>query len=160
MNNNDRVILLIDIFVLSISKPILVGVYKNNKLIDSYTNSNSTSDSLPYIFDIILEKYHDIDNLYFVNSPGSYMSIKISYIFLNTFSIINDIPLYATSGFYFNYRTPIKAIGKKFFIYNNGDLVIDFLENNNELRNFYLPSILDSKIFTKNILPTYDLSCV
>mgnify|MGYP006081847443 CR=1 FL=1 len=105
---------MIDIFVLSISKPILVGVYKSNKLILSYEDYDSTSDSLPKIFSIILKQY-DIYNLYFVNSPGSYMSIKLSYIFLKSFSIINNIPLYATSGFYFNDKSPIRAIGKKFF---------------------------------------------
>jgi len=150
---------LIDVFVISISNPILVGVYKNKKLIMAYEDDGMTSDVLPSIFNKILNKY-EVNGLCFVNSPGSYMSIKVSYVFLKTLAITNNIVLKAALGFHFNENSPIKALGKKYFFNENNEIVIDFLDDKEKIKKFMLPEILDESIFSSESLPKYNLPAV
>ncbi|RXJ99270.1 hypothetical protein CRU98_07880 [Arcobacter sp. CECT 8986] len=152
---------MIDIFVISISNPLLIGIYENDKLIKQIKQEGKTSDILPLLFDDILKTYSNISGLYFVNAPGSYMAIKVSYIFLKTLSISKNIPLYASSGFNFNDNSPIKALGKKYFINENGTIKVDFLDNDIKIHDFKLPNNLNKKLFDeKNTLPEYNLPAV
>ncbi len=150
---------MVDVFVISIANPILVGIYKNKKLIMAFEDDGKTSDVLPKLFDKILKKY-DISTLYFVNSPGSYMSIKVSYVFLKSLSIVKGVKLKAAIGFHFNDNSPIKALGKKYFFYENEKVVMKFLEENDTLKEFKLPEILDDNIFSNDTLPKYNLPAV
>ncbi len=149
-----------DIFVVSIAKPILVGIYHNNKLIQTITKDGQTSDILPQIINDILQE-KSISNIYFVNGPGSYMAIKVAYIFLKTISQIKKINFQACSGFEINNYSPIKALGKKyFFIKNDGTIYIDILSDTTILHPFVLPDVLDKNIFTSDTLPQYYLPAV
>jgi len=150
---------LFDVFVISISNPISIGIYKDKELINTYVQEGKTSDVLPMIFDRILKEYN-ISGLYFVNSPGSYMSIKVSYVFLKSLSIVKNIELKAALGFHFNENSPIKALGKKYFFYENEEIIIDFLNENQQIKEFKLPKILDDKIFSVESLPKYNLPAV
>ena len=76
--------MVVSVVVVSISSPILIGIYKDDILIDTIQSEGKTSDILPSIFDELLKKY-SITNIYYANGPGSYMAIKISYVFLKTF---------------------------------------------------------------------------
>jgi len=150
---------LIEVLVISISNPILVGVYKNKKLIMAHEDEGKTSEALPKIFNVIMKK-HTIGGLYYVSSPGSYMSIKVSYVFLKSLSIVKDIELKATLGFYFNSYSPIKALGKKYFFLRNNEVEIDFLKSSDAIKEFTLPEILDDSIFSLDALPKYNLPAV
>lgn len=153
---------MIDVFVISIANPILVGLYQDNKLIKTFDKEGKTSDVLPTIFDEILKNY-EINRIFYVNSPGSYMAIKVSYIFLKTISITENLAFFATNGFYFNNNSPIKALGKKYFINkldDNNEIVIEFINDNEKLEEFKLPKVLDEKIFSKKTLPIYNLPAV
>ncbi|XPV52291.1 MAG: hypothetical protein ACNI3H_07725 [Halarcobacter ebronensis] len=57
------------------------------------------------------------------------MAIKVAYIFLKTLRITKNIPLYASNGFNFNNNSPIKALGKKYFIKEDDIIKVDFLDN-------------------------------
>jgi tRNA A37 threonylcarbamoyladenosine modification protein TsaB len=150
---------MIKVLVISIATPILIGIYKENKLIKTISKDGKTSDILPTIFKTILSKY-EISEILYVNGPGSFMSIKVSYLFLKTISITNDISFKATNGFYFNDNSPIKALGKKYFFKdNNGKITTDFLKDN-KIRNFTLPNFLTMDIFSDDILPSYNLPVV
>ena len=150
----------ISVLVISVSSPILVGLYQENILFDTIVTSGKTSDQLPLIFANLLKKY-SINKLYYVNGPGSYMAIKISYMFLKTFSIVQKIPLEATHGFHFNHNSPIKALGKKYFFNPQDDkIIVDFLDEKSELRDFELPLRLEESIFNKESLPNYHLPAV
>ncbi|RDX35389.1 hypothetical protein DZA35_00600 [Arcobacter sp. HD9-500m-PIT-SAG03] len=148
-----------EVFVISISNPILVGLYKNKKLIMAYEDEGKTSEVLPKLFNIILKEY-DIGGLYYISSPGSYMSIKVSYVFLKSLCIVKDIPLKATMGFHFNENSPIKALGKKYFFYENNEIKIDFLKPIDVIKKFSLPQNLDDDLFSSDTLPKYNLPAV
>jgi tRNA A37 threonylcarbamoyladenosine modification protein TsaB len=147
---------LIEVLVITISNPLLIGIYEDKKLIKVYQNDGMTSDVLPMLFDEILKKY-STDTIYYVNTPGSYMAIKVAYVFLKTISITKNIPLKACSGFQFNENSPIKALGKKYFINENE---VDFLENNCKIHDFKLPNVLNDLKFTLETLPIYNLPAV
>ncbi|PKN15117.1 MAG: hypothetical protein CVU67_02095 [Deltaproteobacteria bacterium HGW-Deltaproteobacteria-24] len=148
-----------DVLVISVAHPILIGVYEDGKLIQTFTQDGKSSDIIPKIFSQILEQ-HSIKRVFYVNAPGSYMAIKVAYVFLKTISIVKNIPLYASSGFNFNQNSPIKALGKKYFIYKNGEINIECINEDEKIENFTLPPLLDETIFSTNNLPQYNLPAV
>lgn len=150
---------MLDILVISVSSPLLIGLYEDNKLIKTYENNGKTSDVLPSIFTEILKEY-ELKDIYYVNAPGSYMAIKVAYVFLKTLTITKKIKLFATKGFHFNENSPIKALGKKYFHNINNKIVIDFLKEDIKLNSFKLPQNIDKKIFNENTVPEYNLPAV
>ncbi len=148
-----------DILVISITNPILVGIYKDGILVDTIKQEGKTSDVLAQIFEKVLKNY-EINRIFYVNSPGSYMAIKVAYIYLKTISIVKKIPLFACNGFYFNKNSPIKALGKKYFINNNGEITCEFISKDTILHEFLLSKTLDLNIFSKESLPIYNLPAV
>jgi len=139
---------------------MLIGIYKNNKLFKTIEKEGKTSDTLPLVFEDLLKDI-TIDEIYFVNGPGSYMAIKVAYIFLKTFSQIKNIPFFACSGFEVNHNSPIKALGKKYFVLDkNGIIKLETINLNTKVDNFYLPNNLDSIKFSNNTLPNYHLPSV
>ena len=148
-----------EVLVISISNPILIGIYENENLIKEHKLEGKTSDLLPQLFEEILKQY-DINRVNYVNTPGSYMAIKVSYVFLKTISITKNIEFRACSGFEFNNNSPIKALGKKYFIQDENEIKVDFLEKDCIIRDFELPKSIDKINFNKQTLPIYNLPAV
>ena len=152
----------VKVIVISIANPMLVGIYQNDCLVETIQKEGKTSDILPTLFNDVLSKYN-IEEIFYVNGPGSYMAIKIAYVFLKTISLVNQIKLYAISGFDLNGNSPIKALGKKYFIRIESDgkeeIIIDFL-NDREIQEFVLPDNLLNLKFSENTLPEYNLPAV
>lgn len=149
---------MVSILVVSIASPLLVGVYKNDKLIKKFEIDGKTSDILPLTYDKITKEFN-IDKIYYVNGPGSYMSIKVSYIFLKTISIVEKKEFYSILGFELNNNSPIKALGKKYFKYINNEVKIELL-NDDRLESFELPDSLENISFSKDTLPRYVLPAI
>lgn len=150
----------ITVLVISITNPILIGIYQDNKLLNTISKEGKTSDILPLVFQDLHEEYH-IEKVAYVNGPGSFMAIKISYIFLKTFCIVNDINLFAADGFKFNNNSPIRALGKKYFFNTqDGKMSLNFLNDDTNIDPFKLPQILDDSILTDKSEPNYNLPAV
>jgi len=97
--------------------------------------------------------------VFFARGPGSFMAIKITYIFLRTLSITKGIELFATDGFLFNENMPIKAMRKMYFIKKDNNIETEIFKE--ELNHkFYLPQKLEIDKFTKDIEPLYILPAV
>jgi len=150
---------LIEILVITISNPLLIGIYEDKKLIKEHKLDGKTSDLLPNLFEKLLKEY-EINRIIYVNSPGSFMAIKIAYIFLKTISISKNIELVASEGFLFNENSPIKALGKKYFIKDENKIKVDFLEKDCIIRDFKLPMCIEKYNFNKETLPIYNLPAV
>lgn len=150
---------MIEILVITISNPLLIGIYEDKKLKKEYKLEGKTSDVLPKLFLEILNEY-DIKRIIYVNTPGSFMSIKVAYVFLKTISIVKDIELNSVSGFEFNNNSPIKALGQKYFINEQNILKVDFLEKNSIICDFKLPLCIEKYKFNKETLPIYNLPAV
>ena len=143
----------------SISSPLQLGLYSEDNLIQSYAIEGKTSDVLPQIFEEILKKY-TIEQLVYVNGPGSYMAIKVAYVFLKTLSITKQIPFKACSGFDLNGQSPIKALGKKYFIVKDENITVDFCDENRIINDFTLPQQLSVLGLSDDTLPNYQLPVV
>ena len=151
----------VNVLVIAVANPLLIGIYDEKEcLIETFVKEGKTSDILPSIFKEILSKYY-LDALFYTNGPGSYMSIKVAYMFLKTLGISKNIDLYACSGFNFNANSPIKALGKKYFFNaQDGNISIDFLNEKDKIKEFELPKNLNKDIFNKDSLPSYNLPAV
>lgn len=148
----------VDVVFITLSSPILVGVYEEQKLIQTVHSSQKSSDVLPKIFEELAEKY-TIKALFYTNGPGSFMAIKIAYIFLKSMSILKNIPLFATDAFYFNKNQPIKAIGKLFFVKVASEIKTQKLEIAPET-HFMLPDVLEYSEFNATAVPLYGIGAV
>ncbi len=148
----------VDVVLIALSSPILLGIYENNTLIDFISSQEKSSYVLPKIFEELFKKYR-IEKLFYANGPGSFMAIKVSYIFLKSISILKNIPLFATDAFYFNENSPIKAIGKLYFVKVSSEIKTQKLETVQEV-DFHLPSELDYSEFSAVTAPLYMIAAV
>ncbi len=148
----------VDILLIALSSPVKIGIYENSKLIETITSDKKSSDILPIIFLGIFEKY-SVERLFYANGPGSFMAIKVAYIFLKSISILKNIPLFATDAFKFNKNSPIKAIGKLCFVKISSEIKTQKLEIVPEA-SFTLPDALDYNEFTTDATPLYMIGAV
>ncbi len=144
--------------MISLSSPLKIGIYKDDKLIKEYVKTEQTSEILPVIFAQILQTYK-IKTLFFANGPGSFMAIKVSYIFLRTLSISLGIKLLGVDGFEFNNNRPIRAMRKVYFMKKDGKIETEIMNQDIE-QKFELPEYLDKSVFMKNCEPLYVLPAV
>lgn len=148
----------VDVLLIALSSPIQVGIYEHGNLIDAIVSEEKSSDVLPKLYNDIFKKY-EVQKLFYANGPGSFMAIKVAYIFLKSLSILKKIPLFATDAFYFNENNPIKAIGKLFFVKISSEIKTQKLETVAEAP-FKLPDVLDYNEFTKIATPLYMIGAV
>jgi len=159
----------INLIISVIDSPVKIAIYKNKKLseIIKFNETDKTSDLLPIKIKEILDKYgkENIESIVYTNTPGSFMAIKVAYLFLKTISIAMNIKILAIDGFYLNQNKPIKAIGKMHFIKNletqKTELVATIKLNKNDLINSVkFPEIFNSDDFSDEIEPIYNLPAV
>jgi len=148
----------VDVVLVALSSPIQVGIYENKKLIETIKSKEKSSDVLPKIYDDIFKKY-EVKNLFYANGPGSFMAIKVAYIFLKSLSILKNIPLFATDAFYFNENQPIKAIGKLYFVKISSEIKTQKLETAPNM-DFKLQDVLDYNEFSTTTTPLYGIGAV
>jgi len=148
----------VDIVLVALSSPIKVGIYEDARLIETIESNEKSSEVLPKIYQDIFKRFH-VKKLFYANGPGSFMAIKIAYIFLKSLSIMKNIPLFATDAFYFNKNAPIKAIGKLCFVKISSQITTRKLEIA-PMMEFWLPDVLDYKEFSTTVTPIYGIGAV
>lgn len=147
-----------DIVLISISSPILLGVYVDNKLIKEYKMSGKTSDVLPKLFCEVMLSYR-IDRVFYANGPGNFGAIKLTHIFLQTLCLTKNINLYCADSFYFTKDDFIEAYGKIHF-FKEKDMIKTIKLEDKRNAVFELPCILDSTRFSDSCFPLYILPAV
>jgi len=148
----------VDVLCITLTSPIKIGIYEDGRLIETIVSDERSSDILPLIFKDILKRY-DAEKLFYAKGPGSFMAIKVAYIFLKSLSILKKIPLFATDAFYFNKNQPIKAIGKLYFVKINQEIKTQKIETAPQA-DFILPDVLDYNEFSTNTTPLYMIGAV
>lgn len=149
---------IVDVVLVALSSPIQVGIYEDKKLIETIKSQEKSSDILPKLYDDILKKYK-VKNLFYANGPGSFMAIKVAYIFLKSISVLKNIPLFATDAFYFNENQPIKAIGKLYFVKISSEIKTQKLETAPNME-FKLQTELEYSEFSTTATPLYGIGAV
>ena len=93
---------MLQIFIIPTSQPILIGLYKDYHLLEEYTLQAQLSESLIPFFSKLKQQKKDFESLYFVRGPGSFMALKLIYLFAKTIQITQNINLFGAMGFHFN----------------------------------------------------------
>ncbi|MRJ02837.1 MAG: hypothetical protein GXO19_03110 [Epsilonproteobacteria bacterium] len=132
----------VDLVVVALSPPLLVGIYREGRLVEKREVEGKLSEVLPELFREIMDRF-EIKRIFFARGPGSFMSIKLLYLFLKTLQITKGVELYGCDGFTFNQNRPIKAVGKLYFVREGGIIVTKRIEGEVE-QGFQLPEELDS----------------
>ncbi len=148
----------VDVVVVALATPVLVGIYEKGVLVEEIKSQERSSEALPNIFKKLLEKY-ELASLAYANGPGSFLSIKVTYIFLRSLSIVKGIPLFGIDAFYFNENRPIKALGKLHFVKIRGKIETKKLDEAVE-NVFELPRYLDKEKLSKENAPAYAIGAV
>ncbi|BCD67575.1 hypothetical protein [Nitratiruptor sp. YY09-18] len=146
----------VDVAVVALSSPLQVGVYHNDKLVEVIESDQKSSEALAPIFKKIMQNYK-IKRIFFPRGPGSFMAIKLVYIFLKTLQITTGVELYGCNAFAFNNNRPIKAVGNLYFVKENGKIVTKKMDKAQE-GSFELPKNLSDLECSKHeIEPLYVL---
>ena len=148
----------IDILVVALGSPFLIGLYENKKLFKTIKSEKHTSDELPRWFKLFNEKYN-IEKLFYAKGPGSFMSIKVAYIFLKSFAVLKNIQFLAIDAFYFNDNSPIKAVGKLYFVKINNQIDTIKIEDVQKSK-FVLPKTLKHRDFGLDVIPQYGINAI
>jgi len=146
------------LLIISISSPLLVGVYEDDILIDKFSSSMKTSEILLPFIENILNTYA-ISKIIYTKGPGSYMAIKLTYIMLKTLEIMRDIQCFGCSGFALNGGEPIKAIGNLYFIKEKETIITKKYEQPVNAP-FALPQSIHDLEFDEESTPEYSLPAV
>lgn len=147
-----------DIVLISVDSNILLGVYKDFHIIESYEKNGKTSDILPQLFCYIAEKYK-IENIYYANGPGNFSAIKLTHVFLQTLKIIENFGLYCIDSFYFTKDRFINAYGGIYFFKEEGLINTKKLDEKIETK-FSLPRFINKNDFKEDCMPLYILPAV
>jgi len=147
-----------DIVLIALNSPLIIGVYRDKKLIETIKSDERSSEILPEIFRGLLSKY-EIEHIIYAKGPGSFMAIKVSYVFLRTLCIVKNIPLLATDAFYFNNNAPIKAVGKLYFVKNRDSIETQSYSEPPPME-FVLPQDLILEDFSEETAPFYGIGAV
>jgi len=146
------------LLVISISSPLLLGVYRNDVLIKTFSSEKKTSDILlPLLKDILSE--YDVSEIIYTRGPGSYMAIKLTYIMLKTIEILKGIRCVGCSGFALNGGEPIKAIGNLYFIKEKETIITKKFEQPVNVV-FTLPQSIHDLEIDEESTPEYSLPAV
>ena len=146
------------LLIISISSPLLIGVYENDTLIETISTELKTSEILLPTIMKVLEK-HDISKIIYTRGPGSYMAIKLTYIMLQTIEITRGIKCFGCSGFALNNNQPIKAIGNLYFIKEKETIMTKKYEQPVNVI-FTLPQSIQDLTLDEESTPEYVLPAV
>lgn len=149
-----------EILIFPLGEPLQIGVYQEGRKVDEFSVQGQLSENLLSLYDKVCQKYSKISEIYFLKGPGSFMALKLVYLFVKTLEITKGIQVQACTSFEFNQETPIKAYGKSYFVREKGEIILKVLENTPKNCEYVLPLILDKKLFTKEIEPLYLLPAV
>ena len=146
------------VLVVSIASPLLLGVYRGERLIETIKREDKTSEILLKLLMEIFQNYNTT-HLIYTSGPGSYMAIKLSYITLRSLEITKGITFDACDAFSLNQNNPIKAMGKLYFIKENNTIITKKIDEAVEQR-FELPSMLSEVTILNDNKPMYILPAV
>jgi hypothetical protein len=147
-----------ELLVVSISTPLLIGVYEEGHLVRSISSNLKTSEILLPLLKECMDDY-DISTIIYTRGPGSYMAIKLTYIMLKTIEIMLGIKCVGCSGFALNGGGPIKAVGNLYFTKEKKTIITKKYEQPVDV-TFALPQSIHDLELDEESTPDYILPAV
>ena len=147
------------LLVVPLSSPFYVGVYDaEGMLIEATQSEEKISDALLPILEDMTSRYA-VEEVIYVNGPGSHMATKIAYVTLRTFALLRDIALYGCDAFALNGGKPVKAIGRLYFVKEKETIITKKLPPPVDTA-FSLPSRIEAADLRGAAEPDYRLPAV
>jgi len=148
----------VELLLLTIASPLKAGLYINGTLQREVVLNCMCSDGLTRLYEEITEN-QEIDRILYARGPGSFMGIKLTYIFIKTLSIVKNIEVSGADAFAFNGNQPIKAYGNLYFVKKDDTISLQKIEDAISFE-YTTPRELDYSVFSKDIEPLYILPAV
>lgn len=109
---------------------------------------------------LLLSYFNNIGGIYYSRGVGSLSAIKLTHIFLQTFTLSTQIPIYATNSFYFSQNNEIKAFGNLSFFLLDSRSPLDLhdciiLQKSANPSLLTLPNTLLTEDFNDPCIPLY-----
>ena len=146
------------LLILSLSSPLMLGVYRDAALIEKIESKKKTSEALLPLITDVMDRY-PLSRMIYTRGPGSYMAIKLTYIILKTIEIIKNIPFEGCSAFALNGNKPVKAMGNLYFVKEKETIITQKFDQAIP-QEFSLPSSLETLAIDKASTPNYVLPAV
>ena len=136
-----------------------MGIYSEaGTLLEAREIGGYVSESLVETLDRILS-HKTVEQILYVNGPGSYMGIKLTYITLRTLETARGIPFAAVSAFSLNGGKPLKAMGKLYFV-KEKETIITRKFDEKIPQEFQMPESLNDLEILQDREPDYRLPSV
>jgi len=98
-----------------VATPLQFALYRNGRLARQWEREGYASEHLVEELER-LTRDEGVNEILYVNGPGSQMGIKLSYIALKVLELLRGIPFGAVSAFTLNDGRPLKAMGRLYFV--------------------------------------------
>ena len=140
-----------------VASPLQFALYEGGELQRSWERDGYASEVLLPELDRLVEE--GLDEILYVNGPGSQMGIKLTYIALETLRLLRGIPFGAVSAFALNGGRPLKAMGRLYFVKEKETIITQPLEET-IVQEFSFPSSLETLEREPENRPDYRLPAV
>jgi len=115
-----------------ICSPMGFALYRNGKLAEEWKRRGYVSENLAEEIKELLERL-ELQEIVYINGPGSYMGIKLTYILLKTLEMLKGISFSACSAFALNGGHPLKAMGELYFVKEKETIITQVIKENIKL---------------------------
>ncbi len=116
------------VLLCALSSPLLLGVYHKESLCLSLSHRGKCSDGLVQLWKQALEfmqsHHYNLEKIILARGPGSWMGIKLSYIFAQSIAIAQNIEIVGIDGFMLNDNNPIFAYGQSYFVKKGNEIIV------------------------------------
>ena len=142
-----------------IASPLRFALYDpEGRWTESWEVEGYVSDHLIGELDRTLS-VRQIGKILYVNGPGSYMGIKLTYITLRTLELLRGIPFEGVSAFSLNGNRPLKAMGKLYFV-KEKETIITRKFDETIPQEFRIPEHLSAIEVARERAPDYRIPAV
>jgi len=141
-----------------IAVPIQLGMYREEKRMEIRLLEGQCSEVLLPELEKIMGSYR-IKRVLYVNGPGSYMAIKLTYIMLKTLEMLRGVHFDGFSAFALNGGKPIKAMGSLYFTKEKETIMTQKFDHKVK-QEFWLPDYLSALSLDEENRPHYILPAV
>ena len=142
----------------AIASPLQFALYRRGVLERSWSREGYASEILVEELEALLGEER-IDEILYVNGPGSQMGIKLSYLALRTLELLRGIPFGAVSAFALNGGRPLRAMGRLHFVKEKETIITKTFQEP-IVQEFSFPSDLEALEREPGNRPDYRLPAV
>jgi len=146
------------ILINAIAVPLQLGLYNARKKVLQLDIEGQTSEMLLEAVEKWLDDY-EVERCIYVNGPGSYMAIKLTYIMLRTLEMVRGIRFFGVSAFELNGAKPVKAMGNLYFTKEKETIITQKFDDKVK-QEFWLPDHLSALSLDAENRPHYILPAV